>query len=199
MKRYTYEILSGVTGATFQLPVFLEAQVDEMGIMVGFDGEFEQVEQFANFTYTSIGGVYGYYDYKFGDSPTACSNSADSNGTLYIKEQYSLPTIGQYVYSNQELTAPFSGDWGFWHMQREDSQWFSVHIADAGLIIGVVQCTAITPTPTPTPTNSLCPVPSMSPSVTPSFTPGISPTPSVTPTVTLSPTPTPSVTASLCP
>ena len=66
MKRYTYEILSGVTGATFQLPVFLEAQVDEMGIMVGFDGEFEQVEQFANFTY-KVGyaeSAYGYYNKK---------------------------------------------------------------------------------------------------------------------------------------
>jgi len=52
MKRYVYEILSGFTGTTnFQLPVFLEASVDEMGIMSGFDGEFEQVEQFANFTY----------------------------------------------------------------------------------------------------------------------------------------------------
>lgn len=36
---------------TYQIPVFLEASVDEMGIMVGFDGEIEQVEQFCNFTY----------------------------------------------------------------------------------------------------------------------------------------------------
>jgi len=51
MKKYKYEILSGVTGTTFQVPIFLEASVDEMGIMVGFDGEIEQIEQFCNFTY----------------------------------------------------------------------------------------------------------------------------------------------------
>ena len=52
MKRYRYEILSGFTGTTsFQVPLYLEASVDEMGIMSGFDGEFEQIEQFANFTY----------------------------------------------------------------------------------------------------------------------------------------------------
>jgi hypothetical protein len=52
MKKVKYEILTGSTsGTTYQLPVFLEASVDEMGIMVGFDGEIEQVEQFCNFTY----------------------------------------------------------------------------------------------------------------------------------------------------
>ena len=56
MKRYTYEILTGSTGITHQIPIFLEASVDEMGIMVGFDGEIEQIEQFCNFTYKSGGG-----------------------------------------------------------------------------------------------------------------------------------------------
>lgn len=36
----------------YQLPIFLEDSIDEMGIMVGFSGEIEQVEQFCNFTYT---------------------------------------------------------------------------------------------------------------------------------------------------
>lgn len=54
MKQFKYEILTGVTsGITYQLPIFLEASVDEMGIMVGFDGEIEQIEQFCNFTYKS--------------------------------------------------------------------------------------------------------------------------------------------------
>ena len=57
MKRYKYEILSGFTGTTtFEVPVYLEASVDEMGIMSGFDGEIEQIEQFANFTYKSAVG-----------------------------------------------------------------------------------------------------------------------------------------------
>jgi hypothetical protein len=57
MKRIKYEILTGsTTGITYQLPIFLEDSVDEMGIMVGFDGEIEQVEQFCNFTYKTGSG-----------------------------------------------------------------------------------------------------------------------------------------------
>jgi hypothetical protein len=57
MKRYRYEILSGFTGTTtYQIPIFLEDSVDEMGIMVGFDGDMEQIEQFCNFTYKGNGG-----------------------------------------------------------------------------------------------------------------------------------------------
>ena len=58
MKKTKYEILSGSTsGITYQLPVFLEGTVDEMGIMVGFDGEIEQIEQFCNFTYMISGNT----------------------------------------------------------------------------------------------------------------------------------------------
>ena len=52
MRKQRYEILSGSTsGITYQLPIFLQASVDEMGIMVGFDGMMEQIEQLCNFTY----------------------------------------------------------------------------------------------------------------------------------------------------
>lgn len=52
MKKIKYEILTGSTsGVTYQIPIFLEQIVDEMGIMVGFDGEIEQIDQFCNFTY----------------------------------------------------------------------------------------------------------------------------------------------------
>jgi uncharacterized protein (TIGR02145 family) len=58
MKKTKYEILSGSTsGVTYQLPIFLDASVDEMGIMVGFDGEIEQIEQFCNFTYMISGNT----------------------------------------------------------------------------------------------------------------------------------------------
>jgi hypothetical protein len=57
MKKDRYEILSGSTsGITYQIPIYLECSVDEMGIMVGFDGTMEQIEQFCNFTYVGIGG-----------------------------------------------------------------------------------------------------------------------------------------------
>lgn len=62
MKKITYEILTGITEETYQLPVFLEQVVDEMGIMVGFDGEIEQVEQFCNFTYEGDGNILTLYN-----------------------------------------------------------------------------------------------------------------------------------------
>jgi hypothetical protein len=33
---------------SYNLPVFLESTVDEMGVMVGFDGDIEQVEQLSS-------------------------------------------------------------------------------------------------------------------------------------------------------
>lgn len=37
---------------SYNLPVFLDSTVDEMGVMVGFDGNIEQIEQLCNFSYT---------------------------------------------------------------------------------------------------------------------------------------------------
>ncbi len=44
------------------LPIFLETSVDEMGVMVGFDGELEQVEQICNFSYTQTGNTVQVYN-----------------------------------------------------------------------------------------------------------------------------------------
>jgi hypothetical protein len=51
MKKNKYEILKQ-TGTTYNLPLYLESSVDEMGVMVGFDGEIQQVEQLVNFSYS---------------------------------------------------------------------------------------------------------------------------------------------------
>ena len=51
MESNKYEILKQ-TGSTFNLPLFLESSVDEMGVMVGFDGEIQQVDQLVNFSYS---------------------------------------------------------------------------------------------------------------------------------------------------
>lgn len=56
-----YEILRE-TGTTFNLPIFLESTVDEMGVMVGFDGDIEQVEQLCNFSYTQTGSTIQIYN-----------------------------------------------------------------------------------------------------------------------------------------
>ena len=44
------------------LPIFLESKVDEMGIMVGFSGELEQVEQICNFSYVQSGNTVTVYN-----------------------------------------------------------------------------------------------------------------------------------------
>lgn len=51
MNTNRYEILKQ-TGTTYNLPIYLESSVDEMGVMVGFDGEIQQVEQLVNFSYS---------------------------------------------------------------------------------------------------------------------------------------------------
>ena len=53
MEPIKYELLKK-TGTTYNIPLFLESTVDEMGVMVGFNGEVEQVEQIVNFTYSGV-------------------------------------------------------------------------------------------------------------------------------------------------
>ena len=61
MKRNIFQILKE-TGTTFNVPLFLEADLDEMGVMVEFDGEIEQVEQLCNFTYSGNGNQITVYN-----------------------------------------------------------------------------------------------------------------------------------------
>ncbi len=58
MKKIEHKILKpyDYTGS-YQIPVFLDASVDEMGVMVSFDGDMEQIEQLCNFTYTITGNT----------------------------------------------------------------------------------------------------------------------------------------------
>jgi hypothetical protein len=44
------------------IPLYLESTVDEMGVMVGFDGELEQIEQICNFSYTQTGTTVQVYN-----------------------------------------------------------------------------------------------------------------------------------------
>lgn len=61
MKRIKHQLISQ-SGVTQNLPIFLESSVDEMGVMVGFDGNVEQVEQLCNFTYTQTGSTVQVYN-----------------------------------------------------------------------------------------------------------------------------------------
>lgn len=63
MKKIEHKILKpyDYTGS-YQIPVFLDASVDEMGVMVSFDGDMEQIEQLCNFTYKQSGSTITVYN-----------------------------------------------------------------------------------------------------------------------------------------
>lgn len=61
MKRLEYTILRH-TGMSINLPIFLENNVDELGVLVSFDGSAEQVEQLCNFSYTQTGSTVTVYN-----------------------------------------------------------------------------------------------------------------------------------------
>jgi hypothetical protein len=56
MEKNFYKIYKPTTGLTHNVPVYLVSEADEMGGMVGFDGDIEQVEQICNFNYQITGG-----------------------------------------------------------------------------------------------------------------------------------------------
>lgn len=110
MKKQQYEILRPSTGLTFQIPVFLESTVDEMGVMVGFDGSISQVEEFCNFSYTQTGNTLQVYNTVFvekfknikeanftidwGDNTT--SNLPIHNGNALSSVSKTYATNGEY-------------------------------------------------------------------------------------------------------
>lgn len=183
MKRYKYEILSGVTGTTFQVPIFLEASVDEMGVMVGFDGEFEQIEQFANFTYKS-----GIDPTPLPPNPTESSCPVNPSVTPSITPSNSIPATPTPTPSVSPTPTP------------------SVTQTPCEVDCTMVMTVVLEECPTPTPTNTSTPTgtPSVTPTSTPAGTPPVTPTrtptstptrtPTGTPTRTVTPTPTPSET-----
>ena len=54
--------LTGSLNLSYTLPIYLEADADEMGVMSSFDGNVEQVEQLINFTYKQSGSVVTVYN-----------------------------------------------------------------------------------------------------------------------------------------
>lgn len=61
MRKFKYEILHK-EGSAYNLPIALDAKADELGVMVGFDGDIEQVEQLCNFTYKVSGNTVTVYN-----------------------------------------------------------------------------------------------------------------------------------------
>lgn len=108
----------------FVIPIVLESNADELGVMSSFDGNMEQVEQLVNFTYNQSGSVVTVYNtvnpdklrkiveqtytIKWGDG-TSGSLSVN-NGVLYSNfptASHDYTTTGSYTL-NLSLDSPWS-------------------------------------------------------------------------------------------
>jgi hypothetical protein len=58
----SWGLYTGPLGYDHVIPIALEANADEMGVMSSFDGNMEQVEQLVNFTYKQSGSVVTVYN-----------------------------------------------------------------------------------------------------------------------------------------
>lgn len=96
---------------TYDLPVYLESTADEMGGMVGFDGDIEQVEQICNFNYQIITGnsirlynsvnrdnlktiINETFTVDWGDGNTDTINVGTGNNLAFL--QHTFSTNGTY-------------------------------------------------------------------------------------------------------
>jgi len=94
---------------TYDLPVYLESMADEMGGMVGFDGDIQQVELLCNFNYQITGGntvrlynsidrdslkiiVNETFDVDWGDGNTDTINVGTGNNLAFLQHTYDVST-----------------------------------------------------------------------------------------------------------
>ncbi len=108
---------------SYNLPLFLESTVDEMGVMVGFDGDIEQVEQLCNFSYTQTGSTIQVYStvnpdrlrtiveqtftINWGDGSTSgLTVNSGIVGTSLPTLSHTYTTSGRYIISIS-INAPF--------------------------------------------------------------------------------------------
>lgn len=107
-----YKILFNVD-IDHHLPIFLESKIDEMGVMVGFDGGIEQIEQVINFTYTISSNTVTIYSssntdkfrslieenftVNWGDGSSSTLPINDSSNPNQPSIGHTYSTTGQYV------------------------------------------------------------------------------------------------------
>jgi hypothetical protein len=108
----------------FVIPVVLESNADEMGVMSSFDGNMEQVEQLVNFTYKVSGSVVTVYntvnpdklrkivdqEFRINWGNGTSSFISTNKGILYSNfptASYTYTTTGSYTL-NLSLDSPWS-------------------------------------------------------------------------------------------
>lgn len=122
MKKNQFQILHE-TGTTFNVPLFLEADLDEMGIMVEFDGDIEQIEQLCNFSYSGNGNLITVYN-------TASTNRLKKvveaeftvdwgDGTIF--SGFTLLSNTSHTYSsggNKTIKVTMDSPWGVQNVEK---------------------------------------------------------------------------------
>ena len=120
--------LTGSLNLSYTLPIYLEADADEMGVMVSFDGNVEQVEQLINFTYKQTGSVVTVYNtvnpnklrkivdqtytINWGDGHT--SGLTVNSGVLYSNfptSSHTYPTVTGSMTGSYTLTLSLDSPW----------------------------------------------------------------------------------------
>ena len=123
-----WNLYTGFTGHEYVVPIYLEADADEMGVMSSFDGNIEQVEQLINFTYKQSGSVVTVYntvnpnklrkivDQEFtidwGDGYT--SGLTVNSGVLYSNfpnSGHTYPTVTGSMTGSYTLTLSLDSPW----------------------------------------------------------------------------------------
>jgi len=78
MDKNYYKILH-VSGASYNIPVFLENSIDDLGVMVGFDGNIGVEANLCDFTYTTTGKTIQVYNTA---DPSALRTIIEANFTI---------------------------------------------------------------------------------------------------------------------
>ena len=172
----------------YQLPLYLDAKVDEYGPMVEFDGNINDDKFRANFSYSGVCNPSTFDLIVYNTTNVGKLNAMSTAVfTVYWGDGTSsnLPVNGQ-------ATKQYTSNGDRTVIVKLVSPWTTEQVTK----IITVDCVAfVTPTPTPTRTPTPTPTPTTSPTPTatptPTPTPTTSPTPTATPTPTTSPTPTP--------
>ena len=123
-----WNLYTGFTGHEYVIPIYLEADSDEMGVMSSFDGNIEQVEQLINFTYKQSGSAVTVYNtvnpnklrkivdqeftIKWGDGTSGSLNV--NSGVLYSNfptSSHTYPTVTGSMTGSYTLTLSLDSPW----------------------------------------------------------------------------------------
>ena len=120
------------TGTTdHQIPIYLDEKVSNLGVMVGFDGDMEQIDQYCNFTYSGDGMEITIYastntdKIKTMDDVEFDINWGDStpNGILVVPptiDGVDLPKLS-HTYTTtdpKDITVSITLPWGLYEIKR---------------------------------------------------------------------------------